>query len=165
MSPKRKGVIGTLMGARRRVGFGLLGAAVLVWVGGEALGFDWVPLLAGIGYLVAAWLGGPKEGPWGPACVLIGWGLAVVAVREGWVERPEAPMFLVGVGAGLVAAALLRERGHQIGLGGTAAAVVVGGLAYLFVGDVEALGEATTYAVAIAAYGVLNLLQVKVGRR
>jgi hypothetical protein len=165
MSPRRRGVVATLMGARRRVGVGLLAGALLVWWGGGALGFDWVPLLAGLGYLLAAWGGGPKEGPWGPACVLVGWGAAVVAVREGWVEQPEAPMFLVGVGAGLVAAALLRERGHQIGIGGTGAAVLVAGLAYLFVDDVEALAEPTTYAVAIAAYGVLNLLEVKVGRR
>lgn len=165
MTRKRRGIVGTLMGARRRVGLGLLAAAAIVWVGGEARGLHWVPLLAGAGYLLAARLGGDQEGPWGPACVLLGWGLAVVASREGWIERPEAPMWLLGIGLGLTAAALLRERGHQIGLGGTAAAVVVAGLASLFAGDVAALAEPTTYAAAIAAYGVLNLLQVKVGRR
>jgi hypothetical protein len=164
MSP-RKRVLARLMGARRRVGVGLLAGALLVWIGGEALGLRWLPLLVGVAYLAAAWAGGPKQGPWGPACVLLGWGAAFLAVRHGWVDEPEAPVLVVGIGVGLAAAALLRERGHQVGLGGTSLAVLLAGLASLLADDVDALRRPVTYAVAIAAYGVLNLLNARVTRR
>ena len=162
---RKRGVVASLMGARRRAGIGLIAGAVVVWLGGEQWGLHWVPLLAGLTYLVAASRAGAKDGPWGAGCVLTGWGLALVAVHEGWIDEPEAPMAVLGIGAGLVAAALLRERGTEIALGGTATAVVLGGLAYLFYDDVEALARPATYALVIAAWGVVNLLELRVGRR
>jgi len=158
MSPRRRGLVATLMGGRRRAGIGLLAGGLLVWSGGTAWGLHWVPLLAGLGALLGGYLAGPKDGPWGPGFVLTGFGLALVAHHEGWVSEPEASLLLLGVAAGLVAAAVAPMAST---LGSVAVTVAVVAAWHLLRDDMGLLREPTTWALVIAAWAVVHLLELR----
>lgn len=138
----------------------LTGAAVLGFaVDRPALEFHWTPLVLGATYLMAALAGGRDGGHWSTALPLLGWGLSVAWLGE---VRPAdvdvAGTYLAGTGAGLLAAAALARRGVPVTLEGLAATVLLAGLSLALVDRVEALGDATTYAVALAGVGVVNLV-------
>ena len=165
MSPRRKrGLVATLMGARRRAGVGLAAGAVAVWWGGADLGLHWVPLLAGAGALLGCWGAGPKDGPWGEACVLLGLGGALASHRESWIEEPEATLLLLGAAAGLAAAALLRTRGFAVGLGGMATATGAFALAHLLRDDLSLVREPAFWAVVVAVWAAVHLLEIRLAR-
>lgn len=66
----------------------MIGAVALaVLVGGGALSFSWTPALLGAIYLAAALAGGRDGGHWSTACVLLGWGTAVLLESEGVIAR------------------------------------------------------------------------------
>lgn len=138
----------------------LTGGAVLLGLtaGEDRISFYWTPLILGLSYLVAAIVDGPRGGYWATALGLTGWGLAVVylgAVRPPDVDTAGA--YLVGVGLAGVVAAVLRSRGFSISEVGFAATVAAGGLALALTPRVETLGDATAYAIALGAVGVLNI--------
>lgn len=132
----------------------LAGGAVLyaLCLGGLGATFDLTPLFLGSVVLVAAVAGGRLRLV-RTALVLIGWGLAVMAVRHGPLpDIREAPAFLVGAGLGLVVATLVaRARpGQNLGDGGTA--LVLGGLAFYLAFDEPWLVDWPFWAVATAAW-------------
>jgi len=150
-SPGNRVVQGVLLGG---------GAALLaVTAGGDRIPFYWTPLILGLTYLVAAIVDGPRGGYWATALGLTGWGLAVVYVGE---ARPTdidtAGAYLAGAGLAGVVAAVLRRRGFLISDLGFAATVALGGVTLALTPQASGtLDDATTYAIALGAVGVLNM--------
>lgn len=131
----------------------LAGAAVyalLQTAGGVT--FDATPLTIGIIALVAA-VAGRSPGITATAFALIGWGLAVLLVRHGPLpDGREAAAFLVGAGAGLVAAHLLARSRRTRTLGDGSAVLVVGGLAFYFAFDFDWLLDWPVWAATLVAW-------------
>lgn len=69
----------------------------------------WVPVLTGLSYIVAGLLSGKRGALLGPGVVLTAWGLAPMTVQ--YAETDFAGMFYLCLGAGLLIAALLAQRG------------------------------------------------------
>ena len=88
---------------RRRRGLVLLLAAVAVvlLVGeGRPLGFLYLPLVTGTGYLAAAAVGGRSGDLWGPGLVVTGFGLGAVLTVDGPLGGALfSPVVLTAVGA------------------------------------------------------------------
>ena len=122
------------------------------------LDFDWTPLLLGLVYLLAALAGGREGGFWPTACVLCGWGLAVVLVREAELDVPEAAATLAGAGAGAVVAGLLRADAVHVG-----AVALVGGVLYALQEHVDVILDPELYTIALGLVGAFNVLMA-VGR-
>jgi len=145
---------------RLRQGLALvLGAAVFgATVAAGSLAFYWTPLGVGLAYLLAAAVNGRRGSYWATAVTLTGWGAAVVWLNElePDVFAPAAHVF--GIGAGVLASAMLARAGFavdQLGVGVTAFAAGA-----LFMSErqlPELLGDASTYAILIAAVGVVNV--------
>ena len=148
------------MSPRRRQGAVLLGGAVALYVLLElgSLPFFWTPLIVGLAYLAAAGSAGPRGSYWATGVVFACWGLGVVALGERWVTDVDpASGYLVAVGIGACAAAGLVRAGYAVDLLGVAVSVLAAGLVFLLADRVEALGEATTYAAALAVVGLVRL--------
>jgi hypothetical protein len=135
----------------------LAGAAAYLLLAEGPLDFDWTPLLLGLAYLAAAAVGGRHGGHWPTACVLVGWGLAVVLVREAGLEVTEGGAQVAGVGAGVVALALLARAGFDADLLGAGATALAAGILEALARDVDLLVEPLLYAVLLALVGVVNL--------
>lgn len=138
----------------------LAGAGLLEFaVGGDRIAFHWTPLILGLTYLVAALVDGPRGGYWATALALSGWGLAVAYLGE--VRPPDvdvAGAYLAGVGLAGVAAAVLRGRGVALSDVGFALTVAGAGLVLALSPRFEALVDATTYAIALGAVGIVNVV-------
>ena len=147
-------------GVRRTQGALFLAGALIIFflLGDDPKRFQELPLALGIVYLAAAIAGGRSGGHWATATTLLGFGLAVLAVREGWVDWGSAPAYLVGFAAGALAAAALERRGFDATLGGVAVTGLVTGLIFALEPDVVAFGDARYYAGAVALVGVVNLV-------
>ncbi|MBA3328183.1 MAG: hypothetical protein H0T43_07770 [Solirubrobacterales bacterium] len=141
----------------RQAGAFAAGAIALALLAADPADFRRTPLLIGLAYLAAASLGGRRGGHWSTACVLIGWGLAVVLVGEGIIETGDAPAYLAGAGAGALVAAGLERAGFSADLLGVAAAMLLAGLLFGLSPDVAALEQGETYAAALAVVAVVNL--------
>lgn len=86
----------------RAAGVALLATAAgyAALVGGVGVTFNATPFLLGLG-AVAAGVVARQTGLVGVGLTLVGWGTAVLAVREGPLpDNREAAAFLVGAGAG-----------------------------------------------------------------
>lgn len=145
---------------RRLRGFVLLGgaAAILILVVIGPLEFFWVPLLIGATYAAAAFVGGSGGGLWGPAAVLVVFGLAVVALNEGWIDRGEGPVLVTAVGLGALLAVALARSGRDATFIGTAIAITVVGFIYLLQPDIEFVNEAIAYVILLAVWGVIEIV-------
>lgn len=148
--------------AGSRVIQGLLliaGAGLLEFsAGADRIAFYWTPLIIGTIYLLAAIADGPSGGYWATAVGLTAWGLAVAYV--GTVRPPDvdvAGVYLVAVGLAGLSAVVLRARGVAVSEVGLALTVIAAGAILALSLRVDALVDATTYAVAIAAIGALNV--------
>jgi len=148
----------------------LLGGALALelLVAQGSLPFYSTPLILGIAYLAAAGAGGRRGSYWATACVLVGWGLAVVylgAVKP--VDVDPAGAYLVGAGLGAVAGTLLARRRFDVsplGLGATVAAA--GFILAISPRAPELLYDARTFAWAVGVVGLVNLaLAIKPDRR
>ena len=150
----------------RQGGVLLVGALVLLLVlGDDGRRFFFVPIGLGLVYLAAALAGGRRGGYWATALVLLGWGAAVVLVREARPELDTAGLYLTGAGLGVVAGVLLARRGVAVDPLGLAGTVVAAGLALALAPQVEALTEARTFALAVGLVGLLNVVAGAAGRR
>ena len=145
---------------RNRVVQGLLlcaGAALLEFsAGADRIAFYWTPLIIGITYLLAAIVDGPRGGYWATAIGLTGWGLAVLYMGE--VRPPDvdvAGVYLVGVGLAALAATVLRSRGFTVSEVGVALTIVGAGVFLALSVRVDALVDASTYALAVGVVGAL----------
>jgi hypothetical protein len=138
----------------------LAGAAFLiVMVAPDDDRFYWTPLVLGLSFLAAAGAGPRTTGPWAPACVLVGWGAAVVFVRLAEPDLDTSGVYLAGAGAGVMAGTELARRGFAVDHTALAATVVVGGalLALSTVADVFV--DARVYAALLGALAVAQFIQ------
>lgn len=155
---------------RVRVRQGLLlltGALALeLLVGQGPLHFYWTPLIVGLSYLAAAAVGGRTGGYWATACVLTGWGLAVVAIGSAHPQNIDlAGAYLFGAGAGALAGSLLPRARFDVSQVGVAATVAASGLVLGLSPRASTLDDARTYALAIGAVGVINIALGAFGAR
>jgi hypothetical protein len=137
----------------------LAGALVLnVAVAPNDRRFYWTPLVVGLAYLAAAAAGGRRGGHWATACVLVGWGAAVVFVGEARPDLDVAGLYMVGAGLGAVAGLLLGRAGVDVNPLGLAVVITAGGLLLTFAAQAPSvLEEARTYAALLAVVAVANL--------
>lgn len=147
------------------------GAALLAAAGTFALAFSaldlefwWIPLGVGLAYLAAAAVGGKDGSYWATAATVTGWGLAVawLNVAEPDVGAPAAQVFGIGVGA--LAAAGLQRLGFAADLLGVAATAALVGFAFMLESKASWLIDWQTYAVALAAIGLFNLVWSRAAR-
>lgn len=145
---------------RIRQGLTLLAGAVALelLVGQGSLRFYWTPLIVGLSYLAAAAAGGRSGGYWATACVLTGWGLAVVTIGTAQPQDVDvAGAYLLGAGAGATLGSLLPRARFDVSQPGLAATIAAAGLILALSPKVGALDEARTYALAIGLVGLLNV--------
>ena len=79
-------------------------------------------------------------------------------MREGRPDLETAGVYMVAVGLGAVAGLLLARRGVAVDALGLAGTIVLAGLSLAFAGQAEALVEARTYALAVGAVGLVNVI-------
>lgn len=137
----------------------ILGAIVIVLaIGSSSSGFYWTPLSLGLIYLVAALSGGPQGSYWATAVVLVGWGTAVVIVRQFTPDLDTSGLYLLGAGIGATVGVVLARRGFAVEPIGMTVTIAIGGLVLAFEPRATSvLGDARFYAVLIAAVGAVNL--------
>ena len=133
-------------------------AFLIVMVAPDDDRFYWTPLVLGLTLLAAAVAGPRTSGPWGPACVLVGWGSAVVFVRLAEPDLDTSGVYLAGAGAGLMAGIELARRGFAVDDTSLAVTLAVAGalLALSTVADVFA--DARTYAALLGVLAVAQLV-------
>jgi len=150
----------------RQGGALLAGALVMALVlGDEPRRFFFLPLGLGLVYLLAALAGGRRGAYWATAIVLLGWGAAVVLVREARPELDTAGLYLLGAGLGVLAGLLLERAGVAVDPLGLAGTVVLAGLVLALAPQVAALTEARTFALAVGLVGLVNVLAGLAARR
>ena len=138
----------------------IVGAIVIVLaIGGSASGFYWTPLSLGLAYLAAALSGGLRGSYWATAVVLVGWGTAVVIVRQFTPDLDIAGLYLLGAGVGATVGMVLARRGFAVDPIGLTLTVATGGLVLAVEPRATSvLGDARLYAVLIAVVGAGNLV-------
>jgi hypothetical protein len=137
----------------------LAGAAFLiVMVAPDDDRFYWTPLVLGLSFLAAAVAGPRTSGPWAPACVLVGWGAAVVFVRLAEPDLDTSGVYLAGAGAGVMAGAELARRGFAVDHTTLAATLVLGGAALALSTVAGVFADARTYAALLGALAVAQLV-------
>jgi hypothetical protein len=140
------------------------GVVIALAIGGSHSGFYWTPLSLGLTYLVGAAAGGPRGSYWATAVVLVGWGTAVVIVRQFSPDLDTAGLYLLGAGVGATIGMVLAGRGFAVSPIGMTLTVAVGGLVLSFEPrDSALLGDARFYAVLIGVVGAVNLVMAAVG--
>lgn len=147
------------MPPRRRQGAVLIAGGALLYLLVEVgdLAFHWTPLLVGLSYLVAAVIGGKPGSYWATACVITAWGAGVLLVAERTIDVTPEGGYLLAIGIGATAAALLGRGGYAVDALGIAASILFAGLFLAFVTRVDALGRASTYAASLAVIGLIRL--------
>ncbi len=137
-------------------------AAYAALVGGLGVTFNATPLIVGVVALVAAGLG-RTDRLLPIAATLIGWGAAVLLVRDGPLpDAREAPAFLVGIALGLLAGHhLLRRMGSSASLVGGAWASLSGGLAFYLAYDVDALADWPVWTAFLGAWAVTEAFRAR----
>ena len=153
---------------RIRQGLVLLAGAIVlaVLLGPQDDRFYFVPLGLGLVYLAAAAAGGPRGGYWATALVLVGWGLAVVWVREGGPDLDTAGLYLAGAGLGATAGVLLARNGFAVDPLGLAGTVLAAGVVLALSPQwEEVLTEARTYALLVGVVGLANVVAGVLGAR
>jgi len=160
-TPPHQSTASAAAGTRRWAAPAVLATGALAYagvVGGLDWTFNLTPLAVGVIALAAAAAGRrPRLVPIG--LVLLGWGAAVLLVRNGPVpDNREAAAYLVGAALGLVAA---ERAARRAGLATTGAIITLlnGGLAFALAYDVPALGDWPVWAVALAAWAVIEALR------
>ncbi len=84
---------------------------IVLAIGPRPTGFYWTPLALGLVYLAGALSGGPHGKLLGDGGVLIGWGAAVVVVRQLNPKLDTSGLYLLGAGLGATTGMLLARRG------------------------------------------------------
>ena len=152
----------TSRGLRIRQGLLLLvGALALdLLVAGGTLDFFWTPLIIGVTYLAAASSGGRAGSYWATACVLTGWGLAVVFIGEVKpTDIDTSGAYLFGAGIGSVVGLMLMQARFAVSAMGLAATVAAAGLLLaLSAAFPDVLEDARTYAALIGLVGLVNVV-------
>ncbi len=128
-------------------------------IGSSPTGFYWTPLALGLVYLAGALSGGSRGSYWATSVVLIGWGAAVVVVRQLNPNLDTSGLYLLGAGLGATTGVLLRRRGFAVDPLGMTLTVAVGGAVLALESRYSSLlGDARFYALLIGAVGLVNLV-------
>jgi len=137
------------------LGGSLLYAGLEGWAG---LTFNATPLFIGV-VAMAAGLGGRRRRLVPVGMTLVGWGAAVLLVRDGPLPaNREAAAFLVGMAVGLLAASVVARRWH-LPITGALLTGLSGGLAFYLAYDIAAVGEWPLWAFLVAAWGAFELVR------
>lgn len=138
----------------------LVGAiAIVLVIGSSPTGFYWTPLALGLVYLAGAISGGPQGSYWATAVSLVGWGAAVVVVRQLNPDLDTSGLYLLGAGLGATAGMLLARRGFAVDPLGLTITIAVGGAVLAVEPRYSSLlGDARFYALLLGAVGLVNLL-------
>jgi hypothetical protein len=137
----------------------LAGALFLVFiVAPEDERFYWTPLTIGLAYLGAAIAGGRHGGHWATACVLTGWGAAVVLAGAARPDLDVSGLYLAGAGLGIVAGLLLQRAGFDVSTMGLAGTITVAGLILALTTQAGVLEDARTYAAAMGLIAIVNVV-------
>lgn len=137
----------------------LAGAAFLmVMVAPDDDRFYWTPLVLGLSFLAAAAAGPRTSGPWAPACVLVGWGAAVVFVRLAEPDLDTSGVYLAGAGAGLTVGIELARRGFAVDYTTLAVTVVIAGALLALSTVAGVFADAWPYAVLLGLLAVAQLV-------
>jgi len=144
----------------------LLGAAAiqLLIVRGD-LRFYFVPLFAGVTYLVAAVVSG-KRGPWAAGLVFTWWGLWAVGRSESaYVGERSAPMLLLCLGTAVLLSGVLSRLGYAVDLLSVGLAMCLGAMFFLLeTHRPELFGQGELYAALLAVWGLLELVPALLSR-
>lgn len=98
--------------------------------------------------------------------VLVGWGAAVLYVREARPDLDLAGLYLAGAGLGATVGILLARAGFAVDALGATATIAIAGVILAFEPRAsDVLGDARTYALAVGAIGVGNAVASAVARR
>ncbi len=138
----------------------LVGAIVIVVaIGASPTGFYWTPLAVGLVYLAGALSGGQKGCYWATAVVLVGWGAAVVVVRQLTPDLDTSGLYLAGAGLGAMTGMLLARRGFAVDPLGVTVTIALGGAALAVEPRfTSVLGDARFYALLLGAVGLVNVV-------
>lgn len=145
---------------RLRQGLVLLAGTVVfvLLVGAGPANFYYTPLGLGLIYLAAAIAGGRRGGYWATACVLVGWGAAVLLARRGHTGLDPSGLYLAGAGLGATAGVLLARAGFAVDALGVAVSVLLAGAILAVEGQWSSvLGDARTYALLVGAVALFNV--------
>jgi hypothetical protein len=144
----------------------LAGAAFLtVMVAPDSDRFYWTPFAAGVSLVAAGAVAGRASGYWAPACVLAGWGAAVVFVRLAEPNLDTSGVYLAGAGAGAVAAVELGRRGYAVDNTAIGATIVIAGVLLAITTQGGLLTDAHTYAALLAVLAVAQFVKAIRHRR
>lgn len=145
---------------RVRHGVLLIGGAVMLeaLVARGPLEFFWTPLLLGIAYLAAALAGGRHGSYWATAPILVGWGGVVVWLNELRPDVSGPAAYAFGMGLGVLLAGMAARAGQRVEVLGCGVTAAAAGLAFMLEPQVDALGQATTYAEVLVVVGLANLV-------
>ncbi len=140
------------------------GAVLYALLVGGPLEFRWTPFVLGAVYLAAAAAGGRDGGLWATACVLLGWGAGVLLWWQSGLEVERAAAEVLGVGAGVTAAALLARAGFASDALGAGATALLAGAVFAFGRTVDAVTEPWPYAVLLGVVAAANAALALTGR-
>lgn len=138
----------------------LVGAAVfyaLLSDAGAAIGFHWTPLVIGAVYLVAAAVGGRNGSYWSTAVVLTVFGIAPVAYYEYGADFSAASLYVVALGAAVLLAAQMGERGFAVSPTAVGATILALGVVYAEQTKLDVVMEPALYAGLLAAVGLVRI--------
>lgn len=140
----------------------LVAGALLIVLRAVGVPFETTPLMVGVALLAAA-AAGPPPRSWAAGAVVTAWGLGVMLSRYGVVPGPEAAVFLLSTGVGLLVAAVVTPADRaRPALVGAALAVVSGGALFLAVAaGVPALTAAWPWAVGLGVAGAWELARTE----
>jgi len=137
----------------------LVGAlAIVLAIGNSPTGFYWTPLAVGVVFLAGALSGGAQGSYWATSVVLIGWGVAVVIVRQLDPDLDTSGLYLAGAGLGATAGMLLSRRGFAVDPLGMTVTIAIGGAILAIEPHASSvLGDARFYALLLGVVGFVNL--------
>lgn len=133
----------------------LVGAlAIVLAIGNSPTGFYWTPLAVGVVFLAGA----SQGSYWATSVVLIGWGVAVVIVRQLDPDLDTSGLYLAGAGLGATAGMLLSRRGFAVDPLGMTVTIAIGGAILAIEPHASSvLGDARFYALLLGVGGFVNL--------
>ncbi len=144
----------------RPAGFVLIaGAAVYaVLVGAAGVTFNCTPLVIGVSACAAGLLGRSRRlVPIG--LTLVGWGAAILLVRDGPLPDDRvAPAYLVGAAIGLLAAHAVARPWH-LSLTGALMTALISGTVFYVAYDIDTLADWPVWAAALTVWGAFEVVR------
>jgi len=132
-------------------------ATYAVLLGPADLTFNLTPMFVGLSAICAG-AAGRQARLIAVGLPLVGWGAAVLLVRNGPVpDNRQAPAYLIGLAVGLLAAHRYTQR-TDVTLTGALISAIVGGLSFYLAYDWSELGRWPAWAITLAAWGMFEFV-------